>query len=78
MAAVFFTTGVCYATVNRQTQSNAKSLSLYEKALKDHGFVYGINYYSVPGGLGRSAKQQRQLFPSKECACAQHRGHRQQ
>lgn len=52
MAAVFFTTGVCYAAVNRQTQSNAKSLSLYEKALKDHGFVYGINYYSVPGGLG--------------------------
>lgn len=52
LAAALFTTGVCISAVNTKKQAAKQNTSLYEQVLADHGFVYGINYYTVPGGLG--------------------------
>ena len=53
LAGLLFTTGVCYAAVNniKKVEKKAKG-SIYEQILDDHGFIYGINFYAVPGGLG--------------------------
>ena len=53
LAGIVLTTGVCYAAVDSmQNAGKSPQSSIYEQLLADHGFIYGINYYAVPGGLG--------------------------